>query len=131
MQKISLSLMIAGSVLVLAALVFLPTVLGAAADPSALAVVAGSFSLGTLTVAAGLYLRARSMAARNGIVAKPRLKKNQERCGICEVAPALLWCTQHQAKVCPGCMASHDSSSCMYVDISRRAVGVGATGAWR
>jgi hypothetical protein len=131
MQKFCLLLIVLGSLLVLAALVFVPTVIGPAADPSALAVIAGLFSLGTLTAATGLYLRARSMAAQNGALAKPRPRKNQERCGICEAAPAMLWCTQHQAKVCAGCMANHDSSACMYVDVSRRAIGMGATGAWR
>jgi len=132
MQKLGTTLLIFGSGLVFFAIIFAPTAIGASADPSALSIVGGTFSLGTLIVAAGLYLRAKVMAAQNEILnAKLRPRKTGERCGMCEIAPALLWCTQHQAKICPACLASHDSSSCTYVDISRKAVGMAATGAWR
>ena len=114
-------LMVVGAVGVLVGLCVLPSALGDHQDGAMLSVAAFFFSLGTLTGAAGFYLKARALPkdVRSG---KPEpARKIRGGCDLCGNEPPVIQCKVHQLHLCATCLTGHyDVRSCAYVPSLRR-----------
>jgi hypothetical protein len=119
-----------GGAIMFAGMVALLALLGQSpAPPDQLAAGSGLFSLGTLFIAGGVYLKARSLAApaRSGSRVKQiGTAKNSRRglCQLCGQGEPVVQCQTHAWRLCAACLGSHyDSRSCVYSPIGRPAKG--------
>ncbi len=122
-RKLSLLLVIVGSLMVLLGLTFLASGLAQSQDDSISGVGICTFSLGALICTTGVYLRAR--AAQAAVPANPKppsQPKARGGCDLCGVESPAVMCRVHQLHLCPNCLAKHyDTRSCVYVPSTRRA----------
>ena len=99
--------------------------LGKNADPDQLIAGAGCFSVGALTVAAGIYLKARALQSRPSSpasVKEPANKRSRGGCELCATEAPVIQCKVHQLHLCGSCLAQHyDFRSCAYVPSTRAA----------
>jgi hypothetical protein len=113
----------AGALFLFLGLCVLAAALGKNADPDQLIAGAGSFSVGALTVAAGIYLKARTLqsgAASPASVKEPASKRSRGGCELCATEAPVIQCKVHQLHLCGNCLAQHyDFRSCAYVPSTR------------
>jgi hypothetical protein len=112
----------AGALLLFAGLVALAAAFGKTADPDQLVAGAGLFSVGALTVAAGIYLKARVLqsGATGAPVKEPAAKRSRGGCELCATEAPVIQCKVHQLHLCGTCLALHyDFRSCAYVPSTR------------
>jgi hypothetical protein len=93
------------------------------------------FSLGSLALAAGFYVRVRALEnelrpSKEAQKLRNDLFRTYGACSMCGDNPAMVRCTVHGAAVCPMCMTVHDNTWCEYVPMGRRSKAT-AKGAWR
>jgi len=122
-RKLSLMLIVMGSLLMLLGLTFLASGLSQSRDESISGVGICTFSLGALICATGVYLRARAAQATVPANPKPQAQpKARGGCDLCGVESPAVMCRVHQLHLCPNCLAKHyDTRSCIYVPSTRRA----------
>lgn len=105
----------------LAGLIFLPTALSESPDQGLLALGVSLFSFGVLTIAAGLYVKARAL--QNQATSEPAPAKRRVRggCELCGSEAPVVQCKVHQLQLCGNCLADHyDLRSCAYVPAVRK-----------
>ena len=131
--KASTGLVVAGSILMVLSLCFLPAVFNDRSDANTLEMGLCLFSAGSLIASLGMYFKARALRA--GIVpekAGPEMAAKRKLRGACDLCgtetPAVL-CTVHQVEVCGICLAQHyDQRSCAYVPSKRASAGKNGKG---
>jgi hypothetical protein len=115
----------AGAVLVFIGLCFLPAAFGQHPDTDLLEIGVCQFSLGALTMATGIYTKARLVqsAIASGSLRKEAAPSNQRvrgGCDLCGTEAPVVQCKVHQLHLCGSCLAQHyDVRSCAYVPTSR------------
>jgi hypothetical protein len=134
-KKISNVAIVFGCGLMILGLCFLPAALGSHPDPAILGGGVLLFSLGTLTAAAGTYLKAvAAQAVTPAGPAKAAAKRSRGGCDLCGTESPVVNCKVHQVHLCGDCLGKHyDFRSCVYVPSTRRTapVKVMAKGAGR
>jgi hypothetical protein len=134
-QKAGNWIIAAGAVGMLFGLSALPAALGDSHDSSTLAVAACLFSLGSLTTAGGIYVKARALQVTPGSAAAAREAANSHRrprggCDACQAEVPVIQCTVHRVHLCASCLAQHyDFRSCAYMPTTRRAAARGSKSA--
>ena len=120
-RKLSLVLIVVGSLLMLFGLTLLASGAAERQDESISGAGICGFSLGALICTSGVYLRAR--AAQAAVPANPKPQpKARGGCDLCGVESPAVMCRVHQLHLCPNCLAKHyDTRSCVYVPSTRRA----------
>lgn len=96
--------------------------MGAQIEVTLLALGACALSLGSLTAAAGVYLKARLLQGQPGTAgeAKSAHRRGRNGCDICGDTPVVN-CKVHQVHLCADCLGNHyDFRSCAYVPSTRR-----------
>ena len=101
--------------------------MGDQSEVNLLALGACALSIGSLTAAAGVYLKARLLDTAQGTTGEG--KSNQRRgrggCDICGDTPVVN-CKVHQVHLCADCLGEHyDFRTCAYVPSTRRQGGKG------
>jgi hypothetical protein len=99
-----------------------PVAMGEHGDSSLLPMGACALSLGSLAVASGIYVKARSAQAATRTVTEPKAQPKRVRggCDICHGDLPIIHCKVHQAHLCTDCMREHfDVRSCVYVPSTR------------
>jgi len=126
-SKASSWLAVAGSIMMLLGLGFLPAALRDRSDARTLQMGICLFSAGSLIAALGTYFKARAL--KGGIVAveappeATAKRKVRGGCDLCGTEAPVVLCTVHQVHVCGNCLVQHyDQRSCAYVP-SKRAAG--------
>jgi hypothetical protein len=113
----------AGALFLFLGLCVLAAGLGKNADPDQLIAGAGSFSVGALTVAAGIYLKARMLQSgpsSPASIKEPVNKRSRGGCELCATEAPVIQCKVHQLHLCGSCLAQHyDFRSCAYVPSTR------------
>ena len=108
-------------------IIMLPAALGEHPDTSLLVLGACGVSLGSMTAASGVYLKARaiqSSADSGGAAAESRnaTKRVRGGCDVCHGDMPVIHCKVHQVHLCPDCLAQHyDFRICSYAPSNRRA----------
>jgi hypothetical protein len=106
-------------------IVMLPAALGEHPDTSLLILGACGVSLGSLTAATGIYLKARGIQSPTGTQATSGEPKNSTRrvrggCDICHGDLPVIHCKVHQVHMCTECLGQHyDFRTCSYVPSTR------------
>ena len=117
--------MIAVGVLgVLAGLGLAASWMGDQSEVSLLALGACALSIGSLTAAGGIYLKARLLETPQGTAAdaKSGQRRGRNGCDTCGDTPVVN-CKVHQVHLCGDCLSDHyDFRSCAYVPSTRRQV---------
>ena len=115
-----------GVIVIFAGLCVLPGAMGKSADQSLLPVGACLFSLGAICVAAGIYIKARSLQALSATNVSPVpsvARKQRGGCDLCGPEAPVVFCKIHQLHMCGNCLAQHyDLRSCIYVPTPRKAM---------
>jgi hypothetical protein len=118
-----------GTLVLLLGLLVLGVSLGKSGDPDELPAGAGLFSLGALTLAGGLYLKAKALQGASPVPEAPRKEsptpaKNRGGCELCGLEAPVVKCKTHQIQLCGGCLHQHyDIRSCLYVPGARTGTG--------
>ncbi|HEV2965021.1 MAG TPA: hypothetical protein VG649_24570 [Candidatus Angelobacter sp.] len=90
-----------------------------------LSVGASFFSLGTLVIAAGLYLHSRRLKSQFQATATKEKKadrKTEKICSVCNQEAAQVFCRVHVLRLCSNCLERHDDGrNCLYVPAKRAA----------
>ena len=118
----------AGAVVLLLGLIVLPAAMGGHLDTSLLALGACGVSLGSITAASGIYVKARAMQSTGGpeassSTATPKNSARRVRggCDVCHGDLPVIHCKVHQVHLCPDCLGQHyDFRSCTYAPSTRR-----------
>ena len=123
------NLMIAvGALALIMGLIALPAALGEHVETSLLTLGACGISIGSMIIAAGVYLKSRLVLTQNG--SKPfagESKQSSSRrvrggCDVCHGDLPVIHCKVHQVHLCADCLARHyDFRSCTYVPSPRGA----------
>jgi hypothetical protein len=104
----------------------LPAALADRSDASLLGMGASLFSLGALVTAAGIYMKARTLASEAGSQPAPAKRRVRGGCGLCGTEAPVIQCKVHQLQLCGECLAEHyDFRSCAYVPTTRRPTSKG------
>jgi len=122
-RKLSTTLIVGGTLLVLAGLVFLASSISQKQDESVSGIGLCAFSLGALICSTGIYLKARTAQAEAPASSnnKPQ-PKQRGGCDLCGTEVPAVMCRVHQLHLCPGCLAKlYDTRSCIYIPSTRRA----------
>jgi hypothetical protein len=121
-KKLSVVLIVIGSLLMLVGLTFLASGLAQSQDESISGAGMLAFALGALTCSTGIYLKARAaQAALPKTESKPQ-QKARGGCDLCGTETPAVMCRVHQLHLCPACLAKHyDTRSCIYVPSTRRS----------
>jgi hypothetical protein len=115
-----------GVVMVFMGLLVLPAALGDHPETSLIALGACGVSLGSITAASGIYLRAMALQtpdASGAASGEPRSATRRIRggCDVCHGDLPVIHCKVHQVHLCPDCLTQHyDFRSCTYVPSTRR-----------
>jgi hypothetical protein len=124
-SKTATWIIVAGAVLAFIGLCFLPAALGEHPDANLLEMGAFALSVGTLVIAAGIYIKARVLQST---AVEPRKKAGTSNqrvrggCDLCGSEAPVVQCKVHQLHLCGNCLAQHyDVRSCVYVPTSRSA----------
>jgi len=89
---------------------------------------AGLFSLGSLTLSSGIYLKSRTAKpfSQSGQENEPAPKPVRGGCELCGTEAPVIQCKIHQLQLCGNCLNNHyDVRSCIYVP-ARRSLGKGS-----
>ena len=116
----------AGVVMMLLGLCFLPAGLRDDSEATTLTLGLCVFSGGALIAALGTYLKARSLKGGIGPTeSSPEAtirRKARGACDLCGGDSPVVLCTVHQVHVCGTCLVQHyDQRSCAYVPSKRAA----------
>ncbi|MGH9512283.1 MAG: hypothetical protein ACRD2U_09120 [Terriglobales bacterium] len=115
-----------GVIVLFAGLCVLPSALEKGSDQSLLPVGACLFSLGAVSIAGGIYIKARFLQASGGanpVLPSPVARKSRGGCDLCGTEAPVVFCKIHQMHMCGNCLAQHyDVRSCIYAPTSRRAM---------
>jgi hypothetical protein len=115
-----------GGIVLFAGLCVLPSAFGQTPDPSLLPVGAALFSLGAVSIAAGIYMKARALQASNPahVAQAPSIaRKTRSGCDLCGIESPAVFCKTHQLHLCGSCLDQHyDVRSCIYVPTPRKAL---------
>lgn len=118
----------AGAVLIFLALCCVPGALGDDKDPELVQFAVAMFSLGALSVAMGIYVKARALPATANPEDSKKEEPNSNRrirggCQLCATEAPVIQCRIHQLHLCGNCLVRHyDVRSCIYVPTTRAAV---------
>lgn len=119
----------AGSLIVLFSLCLLAAAVTDRSDQGLLAIAASSFSIGALTIACGIYLKARALGPRKQVQEEAPAKSKTGGCERCEAEAPVIHCRVHHLHLCGTCLAEHyDFRSCAYVPSTRKPAGKPAKG---
>jgi hypothetical protein len=113
-------LVLLGGVIALVGLIILPAATRNGSDRNLLGVGMSVFAMGALTIAVGVYAKAKDLqeSAKPGKAVEVEKKGGCDRCHA--EAPAIQ-CKVHQQHLCDTCLAAHyDFRSCVYVPSTRR-----------
>ncbi|MGA9040540.1 MAG: hypothetical protein WB421_08400 [Terriglobales bacterium] len=112
----------AGVLFLFVGLCMLAAGLGKTADPDQLLAGAGFFSTGALTIAAGIYLKARVLQADPAAKEAGNGRRSRGGCELCATEAPVIQCKVHQLHLCGTCLALHyDFRTCAYVPSTRGA----------
>ena len=124
--KIGTWLMAMGALIAFVGLCFLPAAFGPGADKTMLGAGAVVVATGILLIAAGFYVKARSLGTEATLVSAPattKLVRSKSNCDQCGQDDPVIQCRVHQIHLCGACLGKHyDFRSCAYVPSTRRAV---------
>ncbi len=126
MGKVSGLAIVCGCFLMLLGLAFLPAAFGPHPDDSILGLGICVFSLGALTIAGGLYMKALAVKSGTTTASVPKAQPKRVRggCDLCGSETPVIHCRVHDIHVCGNCLANHyDFRSCAYVPSTRRTAG--------
>jgi len=105
----------------------LPAAAGGNGDPTLLAVAATIFALGGLTLASGIYLKAKVLSQEH-VADEEALRARRARggCELCASDVPVIQCRVHQLHLCSTCLEAHyDARSCNYIPPARRSASKG------
>jgi ribosomal protein S14 len=115
-SKFSSSLIFAGVVFAFLGLCVLPAAFGKQPDTATLGLGATIFSLGTLMISAGIYLKARWLQSTTPETPTAQDTRGRSGCELCGTEASVVHCKTHQLELCGNCLARHyDNRSCSYV----------------
>lgn len=118
MAKMGTWLIAIGCLVALFGLTILPAALNSDSDKTVLNICVLAVSVAMMSIAAGLYVKARWHIENNASDAKRGRKSNCDSCGKAE---PMIQCRVHQLHLCGDCLATHyDFRSCAYVPSTRR-----------
>ena len=126
MGKVSGLAIVCGCFLMVLGLAFLPAAFGTHPDESILGLGICVFSLGALTVAGGLYMKAQALKSGTMSANAPKAQPKRVRggCDLCGYETPVSHCRVHYIHVCGNCLGNHyDFRSCAYVPSTRRTAG--------
>jgi len=126
MGKVSGLAIVCGCFLMVLGLAFLPAAFGPHPDESILGLGICVFSLGALTVAGGLYMKAHALKSGTNSANAPKAQPKRVRggCDLCGSETPVIHCRVHDIHVCGNCLGNHyDFRSCAYVPSTRRTAG--------
>jgi len=121
------SIIVFGTAILILGICGLAAAAGDRADTSLLGISASVFALGALTIAGGIYFKARvlqSELAGRPAAAPVSAARSRGNCDLCRKAMPVIHCKVHQFHLCADCLAEHyDFRSCVYVPSTRRVSG--------
>jgi ribosomal protein S14 len=124
--KIGNWLMAIGAFIAFVGLCFLPAAFGPGADKTMLGAGAVVVATGILLIAAGFYVKARSLGTEAIPVSAPASTKRgrgKSSCDQCGQDEPIIQCRVHQIHLCATCLSKHyDFRSCAYVPSTRRGI---------
>lgn len=124
--KIGTWLMATGALIAFVGLCFLPAAFGSGADRTMLGAGAVVVATGILLIAAGFYVKARSLGTEATPVSAPastKRSRSKSSCDQCGQDEPVIQCRVHQIHLCATCLSKHyDFRSCAYVPSTRRTV---------
>jgi len=123
--KSSTWMMAVGAFIAFVGLCFLPAAFGPDSDRTMLGAGAVIVATGMLLIAAGFYVKARSLGAVAAPVAPSASGKRNRKslCDRCAQNEPVIQCRVHQLHLCVDCLTNHyDFRSCAYVPSTRRGV---------
>lgn len=90
------------------------------------------FSLGSLAIGLGLYLKARTVSSTPAVSSPVAAIENGRRvrggCELCGSETPVIQCKTHQLQICGGCLSQHyDPRSCFYMPSVRKATATPAS----
>jgi hypothetical protein len=111
----------AGALGVLMGLACLPSAMGNNPDQGLLGLGVTLFSFGALTVAAGIYVKAKALQGQAASEPPATKKRVRGGCELCGSEAPVVQCKVHQLQLCGNCLADHyDLRSCAYVPAVRK-----------
>jgi len=126
-QKLSVSLIVVGCLLMVLGLTLLAAGLAQGQDESIAGAGICVFSFGSLVCAGGMYVKARALQAETGTPSNKQPAKSRGGCDLCGTESPAVMCRAHQLHLCPACLTKHyDVRSCVYAPSSRRAAAAKA-----
>lgn len=119
--KLSTVAVIFGCALILLGLSFLPAAFSHDHDQSILGAAICAVSFGAMTIAAGLYLKARVLEKNAAADGKAQSRTIRGGCDLCGTESPVIHCRVHQLHICGNCVEQHyDFRSCVYIPSTRR-----------
>jgi hypothetical protein len=113
-------LVLLGGMFALIGLMILPAAGRSGSDRNLLGVGMSVFAMGALVIAAGIYVKAKTLQ-EDSKPGKPVEVEKKGGCDRCHAEPPAIQCKVHQLHLCDTCLASHyDFRSCVYVPSTRR-----------
>lgn len=120
--KMSTWLMAFGCFIAFVGLCFIPAAFGPDADRSLLAPGSVIFSMGILSIAGSVYVKARTNPSAAVESAAPSKRTRKASCDRCGDQEPVIQCRVHQLHLCGDCLAGHyDFRACAYVPSTRRS----------
>jgi hypothetical protein len=121
-SRLANSIIGVGAFAILIGLCLFPVAMGDHGDSSLLPLGACALSLGSLAVASGIYVKARTVGPKAGTSTETKGQPKRVRggCDICHGDFPIIHCKVHQLHLCTECMREHfDVRSCIYVPSTR------------
>ena len=125
--KSSTWMMAVGAFIAFMGLCFLPAAFGPDSDRTMLGAGAVVIATGMLLIAAGFYVKARTLGTVAAPVTPPASGKRNRKsiCDRCAQEEPVIQCRVHQLHLCADCLTKHyDLRSCAYVPSTRRGAPV-------
>ena len=125
-------LMAIGAFITFAGLCFLPAAFGPDPDRTMLGAGTMVIAMGLLLIAAGFYVKARTLGTAAAPASAPASGKRARKsiCDRCAESEPVIQCRVHQLHLCADCLGKHyDFRSCAYVPSTRRGAPAKANAA--
>ena len=122
-RKLSTTMIVGGTLLMLAGLTILAASISQKQDESVSGLGLCGFAFGALVCSTGIYLKARTVQAetQDSANTKPQ-PKQRGGCDLCGTEVPAVMCRVHQLHLCPNCLARHyDTRSCIFIPSTRRS----------
>jgi hypothetical protein len=118
--KLSTGFIWAGSLAIFLSLCILPAAFEKNADSAAMGIAGAVFSFGAMTIAIGLYVKARFLQEqqpqRTVVSEKTNAQQRRGGCNLCGTETPVIQCKAHQLELCGNCLTRHyDYRSCQYI----------------